>query len=290
MAALPYMQFFVSDYLADTGHLTGIEHGAYLLLLMNYWQTGKPLPLNNERLAKLSRVTRKQFEKIKPVIAEFFIEKNNQWYHKRIEADLSLVEQKSNKARASAMKGAELRISERSANAQRMVSDDEESNEANAQRTQCHIEAQAQAQAQAQTKEIQKKIDVANAPPVRAEVLEVFNFWKEKFNHPRQSLNDSYKKIISLALKNLTLSDCLDAIEGCSLTPHNIGQNDTGQKWDGLHIIFDFKKGNPARFIKNKHDPPPLKILGVGKHGQITMQAADRVIEKIFGEKNNDEK
>ena len=38
MAALPYMQFYVADYLADTTHLTAEEHGAYMLLLFSYWQ------------------------------------------------------------------------------------------------------------------------------------------------------------------------------------------------------------------------------------------------------------
>ena len=153
-----------------------------------------------------------------------------------------------------------------------------------------HIDTEADTDTNTDTKEIQKKIDVANAPPARAEILEVFNFWKEKFNHPRQSLNDSYKKIISLALKNLTFTDCLDAIEGCSLTPHNIGQNDTGQKWDGLHIIFDFKKGNPARFIKNKHDPPVPKNLKIGQKAQNTKQAVEYIIQKLEDKKNDNER
>ena len=52
MAALPYMQLYIADYLADTMHLSAEEHGAYLLLMFNYWQTGKPIPKN--RLAKIA--------------------------------------------------------------------------------------------------------------------------------------------------------------------------------------------------------------------------------------------
>ncbi|KPB86159.1 Prophage PSPPH04 [Pseudomonas syringae pv. maculicola] len=54
MAALPYMQFYVADYLADTSHLTTEEHGAYMLLLFSYWQTGKPLRI--DRLSTIARV------------------------------------------------------------------------------------------------------------------------------------------------------------------------------------------------------------------------------------------
>ena len=47
-----WMPFYVTDYLGDTGHLSGPEHGAYLLLLFHYWRTG-PLPDDDALLARL---------------------------------------------------------------------------------------------------------------------------------------------------------------------------------------------------------------------------------------------
>jgi len=116
MAALPYMPLYVADYLADTAHLTALEHGAYLMLIMNYWQRGKPLPSDDERLARIARVSVEEWGRIRPVISEFFAHADTVWMHDRIEAELAKVLDKSTKARASALRS----HSVRSASAQRM--------------------------------------------------------------------------------------------------------------------------------------------------------------------------
>lgn len=98
MAALPYMKLFPADYLADTQHLTTEEHGAYLLLLMNYWQTGKPLDNSDEKLYIVARLSRTRWKAVRESIAPFFkISKSNQWKHGRIEYELSKVLEKSQK-------------------------------------------------------------------------------------------------------------------------------------------------------------------------------------------------
>jgi Uncharacterized protein conserved in bacteria len=71
MAALPYMQFYVADYLADTMHLSTEEHGAYLLLIFNYWQTGKPLPKN--RLAGIARLSNERWTDVERSLNEFLL-------------------------------------------------------------------------------------------------------------------------------------------------------------------------------------------------------------------------
>lgn len=89
MAALPYMQLYVADYLADTMHLTTEEHGAYLLLIFNYWQTGKPIPVS--RLARITRLSNERWTDVERSLGEFFNERCNEWVHDRIERDLEAV-------------------------------------------------------------------------------------------------------------------------------------------------------------------------------------------------------
>ncbi|WP_051916875.1 DUF1376 domain-containing protein [Serratia sp. Ag1] len=114
MAVLPYMQFYVADYLADTMHLSTEEHGAYLLLIFNYWQTGKPLPKN--RLAGIARLSNDRWTDVERSLNEFFIDDGNTWTHQRIERDLLSVKgaqsQRSEAGKKSAQKRAEKKTKE----------------------------------------------------------------------------------------------------------------------------------------------------------------------------------
>lgn len=105
MAALPYMQLYVADYLADTAHLSAIEHGAYLLLMFNYWQRGESFKAKDEqslnrRLATVARLSNDEWEDVKETLAEFFEVSEKEWSHRRIERDLQAVNEKSTKAKA----------------------------------------------------------------------------------------------------------------------------------------------------------------------------------------------
>lgn len=96
MAALPYMQLYVADYLADTTHLTTEQHGAYLLLLFSYWQTGKPLKV--ERLASIARLSNERWTDVERALKDFFHVSKTEWVHFRVEADLEKVASKQRKS------------------------------------------------------------------------------------------------------------------------------------------------------------------------------------------------
>jgi uncharacterized protein YdaU (DUF1376 family) len=106
MAALPYMQLYIADYLADTMHLSTEEHGAYLLLMFNYWQTGGAIP--KSRLAKIARLDNERWISVEESLREFFVDNGTEWVHERIDQDLEIVlakiEQRSAAGKASVEK------------------------------------------------------------------------------------------------------------------------------------------------------------------------------------------
>jgi uncharacterized protein YdaU (DUF1376 family) len=108
VAALPYMQLYVADYLADTAHLTTEEHGAYLLLLFSYWQTGKPLRV--DRLSTIARVPNERWHSVGETLSEFFNVSATHWMHFRVEADLEAVNSKTSKASAAGKASAKARF------------------------------------------------------------------------------------------------------------------------------------------------------------------------------------
>ncbi|EFN7676951.1 DUF1376 domain-containing protein [Escherichia coli] len=116
MAALPYMQLYIADYLADTMHLSAEEHGAYLLLMFNYWQTGKPIPKN--RLAKIARLTNERWADVEPSLREFFCDNGDEWVHLRIEEDLASVREKLTKKSAAGKASVQARRSRKEADVQ----------------------------------------------------------------------------------------------------------------------------------------------------------------------------
>jgi uncharacterized protein YdaU (DUF1376 family) len=114
MSRRAYMPLFVGDYLADTLHLSTCEHGAYLLLIMHYWQSGKPLPDDDARLARILRMTIQEWESIRPVLEPFFDVHSGRWHHGRLEKELAYVAAQSEAQREKAHKSWEARRSKQS--------------------------------------------------------------------------------------------------------------------------------------------------------------------------------
>jgi uncharacterized protein YdaU (DUF1376 family) len=80
-----WMPLYVGDYLRDTRDLNTLQHGAYLLLIMHYWQHDA-LPTDDARLAAIAGLPVAQWRRIREPVQAKFAEG---WRHKRIEAELA---------------------------------------------------------------------------------------------------------------------------------------------------------------------------------------------------------
>lgn len=98
MAEFPKLPLWTDAYLGDTTHLTTIEHGAYLLLLIAMWRSkGTRLPNDDKLLARYSRLTAGQWSRIKLVIMPFFAVEDGHVFQPRLTDEANAVRQHSAK-------------------------------------------------------------------------------------------------------------------------------------------------------------------------------------------------
>lgn len=79
-----WMPLYIGDYLRDTRHLTTLQHGAYLLLIMEYWVKGK-VPTSDTERRQVCLLTSRQWKKNKAAISAMF---GQNWQHSRIDEEL----------------------------------------------------------------------------------------------------------------------------------------------------------------------------------------------------------
>lgn len=99
-----WMPLYVGDYLRDTTRLTTEQHGAYLLLIIDYWTNGN-LPDDDQILAQITRLDAKRWRTAKPILASYFTVEGGFWSHKRIEQELEKRRAFAEKQQANGKKG-----------------------------------------------------------------------------------------------------------------------------------------------------------------------------------------
>jgi uncharacterized protein YdaU (DUF1376 family) len=100
-----WMPIYIGDYLADTGHLTTTQHGAYLLLLMHYWRK-RELPADDKQLSAIAKLPLRIWLDTKETIQAFF---HDGWKHKRLEEEIQRRVEVSEKRAAAGSEGGKSR-------------------------------------------------------------------------------------------------------------------------------------------------------------------------------------
>ncbi len=103
-----WMPLYVADYLADTSRLTTEQHGAYMLIIMDYWRNGAP-PDDDGVLSSITKLPIQQWRKHAAALRVFFSVCDGVWSHKRIDEERQKASGISAKRTEAANRGASAR-------------------------------------------------------------------------------------------------------------------------------------------------------------------------------------
>ena len=120
-----WMPLYIGDYLRKTMRLTAEQHGAYLLLIMDYWQNG-PAPDNDVVLSQIARLTPDAWSNARSILAQYFDVRDGHWFHNRLEEELAEASRRKGGAKAKAAAAAKARWEKK--RAAEKASDDAPSN------------------------------------------------------------------------------------------------------------------------------------------------------------------
>ncbi len=109
---------------------------------------------------------------------------------------------------------------------------------------------------------------------------EVFEYWRQLVQKPRAVFDKKRRKaVVARLAEGRCVEDLKQAVLGCTLTPHNLGQNDRGERYVDLELIC---RDGPQveRFMANALEPPrPTN----GKKPSMFADA-DKDVEHVAGE------
>ena len=104
----------------------------------------------------------------------------------------------------------------------------------------------------------------------------IFEYWQMVMDHPRAAYDDKRKALIKKWLRVYRSDDLKKAIHGCSVTPHNMGENDRGERYDSLKLIFK-DADQIDRFMSNDDNPPTGKVKTINQTVNESLAQAERV-------------
>lgn len=238
-----WMPFYVGDYLSATGRLTTEQHGAYLLILLDYWKNGPP-PNDDAVLAALARLSPSAWRKAKPALLGFFDIRDGMLIQKRVEKERertsTITEERSKAGKAGAAK--------------RWGADNQKNGKAvangiglplaNGQQNDAPSQSQGSNEPIAST-----NVDVSAEPtdkPLTAdEIVDAWNVRMVPQGFPAvRRLTDTRKKQLKARIRENTIDDWQQAMAALERSAFCRGENQTGWRAD-----FDFLL-QPKSFTK----------------------------------------
>lgn len=221
-----YYKRNLGDYAKKAGRLSMLQHGSYTLLIDSCYDR-EQFPTLDEAIEWTWASSKEEREAVEFVLNKFFeLMPDGRFVQSRIQQELDAYHEnaKTNKRIAD----------EREAKRKGLKTDGERTvHEAPPNHKPLTINQKPLTKNQDKTNVKQTQLDVCSE-----EVIKIFEFWKKTMNSPRSELDDTRKRLIKKALKSYSPADVCKAIRGCSKSPHNMGQNESKTKYNGLDLIL----------------------------------------------------
>lgn len=218
-----YFKIHIGDYSKKTGHLSPLEHGIYMLILHSYYDREEaPTLIEATRWARAR--TAEEKEAVLGVLDEFFtVNDSGRYIQNRVEEELDSYRAKAETNRVIAVAREEKKRTRK------------EQDRAPQEHGSCTIGQPNHKPLTTNQEPIQK---VKTTVPPSGETADVFSYWQQKMNHPQAKLDAKRLKAIKARLGDgYTVGDLCEAIDGCLLSPHHMGQNNTRTVYDDIELI-----------------------------------------------------
>lgn len=69
-------------------------------------------------------------------------------------------------------------------------------------------------------------------------MVEVFEHWKQVHGHSKSRLDDKRRRVIRNALANYTADELCESIAGYLNSPHHMGVNERGTRYDDIELFL----------------------------------------------------
>ena len=103
-----WMPLYIGDHLSTTTRLTTEQHGAYLLLQMDYWKNGPP-PDDDAVLAQITRMPPDAWRNARATLAEYIEVEDGLWKQARLDSELQRARENKEATSARATNAADAR-------------------------------------------------------------------------------------------------------------------------------------------------------------------------------------
>ena len=105
MSTLPYLPFYVGDYLADTRQLSLEARGAYTDIIFYTWKTRRFLDDDPKKMCRMLGIQKRQWTKIREELEPYFDLSDGTFFQTKMDDLVTKTQQKLNKKREAGSKG-----------------------------------------------------------------------------------------------------------------------------------------------------------------------------------------